>query len=356
LHGHFITLFWAAECVVIYWLYVKSKIKLMQIAFTIIWGAMICSLCMDWINLYSSSGITYMIIANKGFITTLVSAVSCFLFSALVTRTEDSMRMLPAALFKFTGLILLFAAGAFEINHQFLNRYPGTGLNILYLMFYYPAFVYVYCQVADRVSSMAIDRRLLALKLGGTVLAYLLVLPEAFDLQDAMLIQHRVDALHFVVHWLSAVVIMLIIYKLIVICKEELQTAVKPVSWAISAVIVIFLSLEFSLLSNRLFYTTGGNFDNITRVYVKTALPVLWGLASFALMWFGMRYKTRVLRIISLTLFSITLVKLFAFDIENIPAAGKIAAFFCLGVLLLIISFMYQKVKNIIADDSKPKE
>ena len=356
LYGHFITLFWAAECVVIYWLFVKSKIKLMQVASNIIWGAMICSLCMDWINLYSSADATYIIIANKGFITTLVSAVSCFLFSALVVRTESSIRMLPAAAFKFTGLILLFAAGAFEINHQFLNRYPGTGLNILYLMFYYPAFVYVYCQIADRISSMGIARRLLALKLGGTVLVYLLVLSEAFDLQNVMLIQHKVDPLHFIVHWLSAVIIMLIIYKLIVICKEELQTAIKPISWVISAAIVIFLSLEFSLLSNRLFYTNSRNFDNITTVYVKTALPVLWGLASFALMWLGMRYKTRVLRIISLTLFSITLVKLFVFDIENIPAAGKIAAFFCLGVLLLIISFMYQKVKNIIADNDKPKD
>jgi len=143
---------------------------------------------------------------------------------------------------------------------------------------------------------------------------------------------------------------------LIVICREELQTVIKPISWVISAAIVIFLSLEFNLLSNRLFYTSGNSFDNITTVYIKTALPVLWGLSSFALMWLGMRYKTRVLRIISLTLFSVTLVKLFVFDIENIPAAGKIAAFFCLGILLLIISFMYQKVKNIIADDeSKPK-
>ncbi|MBV8389801.1 MAG: DUF2339 domain-containing protein [Mucilaginibacter sp.] len=351
LHGHFITLFWAAECVMIYWLYIKSKIKLMQIASTIIWGAMICSLCMDWVNLYSSSNATYSIIANKGFITTLASAISCFLFSALVSKTETSMRMLPANVFKFAGLILLFAAGAFEINHQFLNRYPGTGLNILYLMLYYPAFVYVFCQIADRMPSMGIDRRLLALKLAGTVLVYLLVISEAFDLQYAMLIQHKVDSFHFIVHWISAVIVVLIVYKLIMICKTVLQDVLKPISWAISAAIVVFLSLEFNLLSNELFYTNGSSFDHITTVYTKTALPVLWGLSSFALMWLGMHYRTRVLRIISLTLFSITLIKLFVFDIENIPAAGKIAAFFCLGVLLLIISFMYQKVKNIIADD-----
>jgi uncharacterized membrane protein len=121
----------------------------------------------------------------------------------------------------------------------------------------------------------------------------------------------------------------------------------------LSGAIILFFSLEICLLSNLLFYSPTNSFDNVEMLYIKTCLPVLWGVSSFALMWLGMKYKTRVLRIISLTLFSITLIKLFAYDIENIPAAGKIAAFFCLGVLLLIISFMYQKVKKIVADDEE---
>jgi hypothetical protein len=41
------------------------------------------------------------------------------------------------------------------------------------------------------------------------------------------------------------------------------------------------------------------------------------------------------------------------FDIRNIPVAGKIAAFFSLGVLLLVVSFMYQRLKKIIIEDEK---
>jgi uncharacterized membrane protein len=95
--------------------------------------------------------------------------------------------------------------------------------------------------------------------------------------------------------------------------------------------------------------------DRIETVYIKTGLPVLWGLLSFAMMWLGMRLKSLTLRVISLTLFSITLLKLFLFDIRNIPPPGKIAAFFCLGVLLLIISFMYQKIKKIVVDENDQK-
>ncbi len=42
----------------------------------------------------------------------------------------------------------------------------------------------------------------------------------------------------------------------------------------------------------------------------------------------------------------ITLLKLFIYDIVNIPVGGKIAAFFSLGVLLLVVSFMYQRLKK----------
>jgi len=127
-------------------------------------------------------------------------------------------------------------------------------------------------------------------------------------------------------------------------------------AWIISAAIVVFLSSELCLMSNLLFYEGTPSVDELQTVYVKTGLPILWGVISFVLMWLGMRNKQRTFRIISLSLFSVTLFKLFFFDINNIPVAGKIAAFFCLGILLLIISFMYQKVKKIIVEDEPKTE
>jgi uncharacterized membrane protein len=66
-----------------------------------------------------------------------------------------------------------------------------------------------------------------------------------------------------------------------------------------------------------------------------------------------MKYSNRSLRITALILFGITLVKLFAYDIQNIPAGGKIAAFILLGVLLLVVSFMYQRLKKLIIDNAE---
>jgi hypothetical protein len=38
------------------------------------------------------------------------------------------------------------------------------------------------------------------------------------------------------------------------------------------------------------------------------------------------------------------------------PPGGKIAAFILLGVLLLTVSFMYQRLKKIIIDDTEKKD
>jgi uncharacterized membrane protein len=73
-------------------------------------------------------------------------------------------------------------------------------------------------------------------------------------------------------------------------------------------------------------------------------------------MWLGMKYSFKTLRIISLSLFTVTLVKLFAYDIQNIPPGGKIAAFIMLGLLLLIISFMYQRLKKILIGDPEKND
>ena len=80
----------------------------------------------------------------------------------------------------------------------------------------------------------------------------------------------------------------------------------------------------------------------------KIGYPILWGVGSFILIAVGLQRKLRHVRIIALTLFLVTLLKLFIVDIRGISEGGKIAAFISLGLLLLIMSFMYQRLKKLL--------
>jgi uncharacterized membrane protein len=87
----------------------------------------------------------------------------------------------------------------------------------------------------------------------------------------------------------------------------------------------------------------------------KIGFPILWGIASFILIAIGLKTKKKHLRIISLTLLLVTLIKLFFWDIRGISEGGKIAAFISLGVLLLVVSFMYQRLKKLLLTDEPEK-
>ncbi len=88
----------------------------------------------------------------------------------------------------------------------------------------------------------------------------------------------------------------------------------------------------------------------------KVGFSVLWGVYSLGLVAYGFRGKQKLLRFMGIGLFAITLTKLFLFDLSNIPTIGKIIAFVGLGVLLLIISFLYQKYKSVILGEEEPAE
>jgi uncharacterized membrane protein len=51
-------------------------------------------------------------------------------------------------------------------------------------------------------------------------------------------------------------------------------------------------------------------------------------------------------------LLGITILKLFIYDIQNVSETGKIIAFILLGILILIISFVYQKIKVLVLNDT----
>jgi uncharacterized membrane protein len=81
-------------------------------------------------------------------------------------------------------------------------------------------------------------------------------------------------------------------------------------------------------------------------------LSILWGSYSLLLVSLGIWKSKQELRIMGIVLFAVTLAKLFVYDIADLGTIAKTIVFISLGVLLLIISFLYNKYKHLIVDAS----
>jgi uncharacterized membrane protein len=358
LKGNHITLFWSAEALVLFWLYQRSRIILLKIASPLIVLLMFISLFMDWFQLYGSIHNVVTIIANKGFITTVVSGAALLIYYNMMRKEADTFYMpgidnkLVRNILLCSGILLVYAAGAWEIYYQFLTRLPGTAIYAMYLQLYSITFIIFILRIFK--SSALFTLLKLILTITGMVL-YIFNLRTNYAISLEMLTTGN-NSIHFIAHWISAALLTWLLYDLIVYFRkqnEKVRSYDIPFTWIAAACLIFLLSVEMHHAIMWLNYRTTGDWAYWENLYYKAGLSILWGLCSFSMMWLGMKHTFKTLRIISLTLFTITIIKLFFFDIQNIPPGGKIAAFILLGVLLLIVSFMYQRLKKMIIDDKE---
>lgn len=92
----------------------------------------------------------------------------------------------------------------------------------------------------------------------------------------------------------------------------------------------------------------------------QLTVSVIWTAYSIALITVGIIKKFRPIRLMAIALLGVTIVKVFLIDLSNLQAIYKVISFIFLGVILILISFMYQKFSHIITGfigpDQKSRE
>ncbi len=363
LEGNYITIFWAAELVLLFWLYQKSFIRLLKIASVFITILMLISLLMDWEQVYVIHSNLLTVIINKGFTTTVFCAVSMGVMAYLMKKEADSFYLKGISnnamqlFYTITSVVLFFISGVLEICYQFSTRYSGTGLQYTYLLLYIPAFILVLILLLPvlKIKTGYFTQPFLA---AAAIVYYLLNIGNSYT-TERLLLQTNSLQWHFLAHWAGIVLLLLLIYKMISLVRQQhdkLKELLPAFTCITAIIVIIFFSVEIKNIYVWLVYQNPNSFTDAENLYNKAGLSIVWGLLSFTCIWLGMRYGFKTLRVIALVLFGVTLIKLFVFDLKNIPPGGKIVAFILLGVLLLTVSFMYQRLKKLIIDDTDEKE
>lgn len=206
LHGHYITLFWASELVLLYWLFLQSKLRLIRLASWLVLAAMLVSLVWDWVNIYLLGHPGMVIIFNKGCMTGLWCAVCCF----VLFRLQREPVMAPIML--YAAAALLYISGALEIGYQFNNRFPSLDIASFYLLLYTWVFISLFTAFSGRLK-VTDFRALNMVLLGLGLVVYLFALPLVMGLQQEML-EAGAHLNHFGAHWVGAAVVLSILYRL----------------------------------------------------------------------------------------------------------------------------------------------
>ena len=392
--GNFITLFWAAEAVMLMWLAQKSKITYYRFASVIVQILMIGSLLMDWGQIYTSASVLN-IVFNKICLTGIFAVISLFAVCYLLKNEEEKLEQFGITFnpekyrnsLGFIGIILSYFVGLFEVNFQANAHIEGANsavtLPVLYHLIFCALAIYGLCKIKTTFSYQL-----------ASIIAVVNIILFAFCFSNYAFYEHEqyiATGIHqrigFYLHYISLFTILFFGYKLFQINKENpvFELFKKKIVFWLAAFLIIYLAstelmLHGLVLSNNPVTTQEVQASEFYKEYrlselpylkqqigydsiqtirnqiIKTGYPILWGVFAFIFLIIGIRKRIKNLRIIALSLLGITILKLFLFDISNASETGKIIAFILLGILILIISFVYQKLKILVQDDNKPKE
>jgi uncharacterized membrane protein len=356
LEGNYITLFWSAETVLLLWLSQQSGIRLMKIASVIVMGLSWISLAMDWNNIYMNGPAHLNVVLNKGYITSIVAVVSVALYRHFLRKEEQypGLREALNPVLLFTAVLILYCSQLLELVHH-LNFYlEHAAAKTVIVGSYNMLFIGGLILAEKRV---AISERVKMLYPGLAVVAVVLY----FAMYHARIIDARNEfvrgeapLLGFAFHYVLVLILVVIAawgVSRFRVMKEFNEYSYNLYSWFF---VFFFLFIASAELDHTVVLSLNSGAESIASIISqnqKIGYPILWGISSFVLIAVGLRKKRRHLRIISLTVFLITLLKLFIFDIRQISTVGKTAALMSLGVLLLIVSFMYQKLKKFLLED-----
>lgn len=375
--GNQITLFWAAEGVLLLWLSQKSKISSFKLGGIIVQILAIISLVMDW-KRYSSSE-EFSIVLNPLFIAGIVVSISLFLTYWLLKKENNIVTkkfVINIKLYKtivlLVAIIATYFTGVLEIQHQSVQFLANKASAFSLPVTYHFVFVAILLFLSIKFKKNTITKGVLVL----SIVSIFLYIIRLYILPTSEIIDNFVyDTNSKYAFYLHYIVLGCLVYFGVQLFKKtNLVFNIKPkqskwLPWVFAFAIVYVLSNEIMVHSLHFLtpvdlteFTDGQLYQKRSFVnvqiedakaqIVKIGYPILWGVFSFIFLIIGIKRQWKNLRIIALSLLGLTIVKLFVYDIKNVSETGKIIAFILLGVLILIISFVYQKIRKLVVDET----
>ena len=322
---------WSTESVLLLWLFTKEKSVIYECTAAVL-AALSFILCLT-LGVFQDSdhGIfAFKMFLNSHFLSLFTFAVCSFLAAIIMQRNRRLfskgrrlLRFTPCNVIAYAiGFLFVYIAFSDEFTAN-LNEFTADAANALTTT------------TLLLVGTLLLRRRF---KVRKYKLAYVILLcaitfiymlniwsGDAFRLPSVLVLQ-----------WISTLtVVILMTYVIQKMASLQWENHLTRSVFAALSTLVWLTGARLLLLT---FYNP--SFD--------AGFSLSLGLAAFILMVIGMRSKSKEVRMVSLAEFGIVLGKLILIDVWSMAALGKIVVFISLGLLLLMLSFLYQKLKDVL--------
>lgn len=246
----------------------------------------------------------------------------------------------------FEGIILDAKKELYQNNYYWLRdiKYLKIITISLYNMFFI-AGMYLYNHAKLRVKNLYLFTGIV-----GLIIMFVSLISGLYalsEIRENYLNEANQMPLSFMTVNIRYLFISVMAFLFYTIKRSFLYYSISP---QFKTVLTAFMHVSIAwVLSSELLHIM--DFMNVANQY-KLALSILWGMYAISLLFTGIKRGEKVLRIIAISAFGLTLLKLFFYDISHLNTISKTIVMIVLGVLMLIASFLYNKFKDQINENN----
>lgn len=293
-----------------------------------------------------------------------ISLFASFVLCALLLRgIPEKVTSAIATILYPAAAVLLLALVTVETNDAFMQRLAGassTGEEYIYFA-KFMAIASVWIVTSLPIAYLGLKHRLQPVLIPGlfiAVLAFWLVLVKgiAYAPLDSYSPFFNVRASSFAVV-IGGMALLAIWLRTNEPLLDWLPDAAAGVAIAAVFLLLGMLTAETRDIFEQQLYRAGQLSPDASEEFSRLenlkqlSLSGLWMVYGGVLMGIGIWRRSRGVRMLSIALLGIAILKIFAYDLSFLDALYRIFSFIGLGLILLAASYFYQKYKSIILGD-----
>ncbi len=348
---HLITSIWAIEATLLLFIWKKTGHRIFKIFFYILFPLVMIAQLVTWTEYFGTKD--FNIIFNPPFITSSFTIVSIMINLYLLRNTAKELQgkanNIVEDLITVISYGVIYITFLLEITYH-ISEMPWSAITSVGLLF---SIYYIFILLLFRKPlNIRNDIQTLLIYL----FFFLLIINTSVSTPPVItaILTKKLHISFYFLHLIQWIPFIYIGYKIIpssVFHKQQISY------WILSLTLIISVSYELHhsyivMVSHSLAQSYEAS-EHFNILY----LPIIWTILASIFIYNGLKKDIQEYNKIGFALIGLMVLKLYGYDVWQMDNISRISAFIVLGIILLLSSFTFQRLKNMIKNmmDKKDK-
>lgn len=345
---HLITTVWAIESTLLLFIWRKTRLSIFRNFFYILFPLVIIAQIMTWAEYINSRNLK--IIFNPVFLTSLVTVITVFMNLSLLRKINQKQK--GSSFFENLFSAVSYAVIYIAILSEIIYHISDEPMIIIFTigMLFTLYFIFIILLFRKKLEIAKI------LEYGLLYIFFSLIILNTIIAGSGIITRIIMKNIDLKYYFMYGLYLIPLIFTIIKIIPHSSFFTIKLSYWLLVTAVVTAVSMETHHIYLLTFSENIVGMKKLQEYFTLLYLPIIWAILASIFIYKGLKTDAREYAKVGFALLGVTIVKLYLYDVWKMDNVSRIIAFIILGFILLLSSFLFQRLKSIVVTMVEKKE